>query len=96
MPCWLRPCSKYIPEMLKTYMLVASPGLLERPSYPPHVSLEEFRYKIFVSGKSGVGKTSSIAKLTGNEVPTSHSETPGRWQHMPITFCIHFENYFIF
>ncbi|XP_013397888.1 REM2- and Rab-like small GTPase 1 [Lingula anatina] len=52
-------------------------GLLERPSFPPHLAPEEYRFKIFVCGKSGVGKTSTISKLSGNEVPSIHSETPG-------------------
>ncbi|XP_064599239.1 ciliogenesis and planar polarity effector 2-like [Liolophura sinensis] len=52
-------------------------GLLEKPSFPPHLMPEECRYKIFLVGRSGVGKTSTVAKLAGNEVPQVHSETPG-------------------
>lgn len=50
-------------------------GLLERPPLSPHV--EEASYKLFVAGKSGVGKTATVSKLTGNELPKTHCETPG-------------------
>ena len=52
---------------------------------PSQYSLEQYPYKVFVSGKSGVGKTSTVAKLTGNEIPATHSETPGElitYNHM--------------
>ncbi|KAL5015410.1 hypothetical protein ScPMuIL_009680 [Solemya velum] len=52
-------------------------GLLERPILPGGVSAEHVRYKLFVVGKGGVGKTSTIAKLAGNELPQTHCETPG-------------------
>ncbi|KAK2148856.1 hypothetical protein LSH36_479g00002 [Paralvinella palmiformis] len=52
-------------------------GLLEKPVPPSQYTLEEYPYKVFVSGKSGVGKTSTVAKLTGNDIPATHSETPG-------------------
>ncbi|XP_035163761.2 ciliogenesis and planar polarity effector 2 isoform X2 [Callithrix jacchus] len=52
-------------------------GLLERPVLPPPVSIDTASYKIFVSGKSGVGKTALVAKLAGLEVPVLHHETPG-------------------
>ncbi|XP_041378274.1 ciliogenesis and planar polarity effector 2-like [Gigantopelta aegis] len=52
-------------------------GLLERPTFPPSLTPEDVKYKIFVVGKSGVGKTSTVAKLSGNEIPAVHSETPG-------------------
>ncbi len=54
------------------------PGLLQRPNITSQPALEEFVYKIFVSGKAGVGKTSTVAILAGTEVPSTHSETPGR------------------
>ncbi|XP_022090317.1 REM2- and Rab-like small GTPase 1 isoform X2 [Acanthaster planci] len=52
-------------------------GSLERPSLPPHLIPELVSYKVFLSGKAGVGKTSTVAKLVGIPVPTTHSETPG-------------------
>lgn len=52
-------------------------GLLEKPAFPHGLKLEVFEYKIFVSGKAGVGKTSAVAKLSGNNVPATHCETPG-------------------
>uniref|UniRef100_A0A8D0MR86 Ciliogenesis and planar polarity effector 2 n=1 Tax=Sus scrofa TaxID=9823 RepID=A0A8D0MR86_PIG len=52
-------------------------GLLERPVLPPPVAVDTASYKIFVSGKSGVGKTALVAKLAGLEVPVVHHETTG-------------------
>lgn len=52
-------------------------GLLERPVFPPPVAIDTASYKIFVSGKSGVGKTALVAKLAGLEVPVVHHETTG-------------------
>ncbi|XP_075696688.1 ciliogenesis and planar polarity effector 2-like [Rhinoderma darwinii] len=52
-------------------------GLVERPVLSPQHPADVASYKIFVSGKSGVGKTSLIAKLCGLEVPTMHHETTG-------------------
>ncbi|XP_064137419.1 ciliogenesis and planar polarity effector 2 isoform X1 [Loxodonta africana] len=52
-------------------------GLLERPMLPPSVAVDTASYKIFVSGKSGVGKTALVAKLAGLEVPIVHHETTG-------------------
>ncbi|XP_042525686.1 ciliogenesis and planar polarity effector 2 isoform X3 [Dipodomys spectabilis] len=52
-------------------------GLLERPVLPPPVAIDTASYKIFVSGKSGVGKTALVAKLAGLEVPVAHHETTG-------------------
>lgn len=37
----------------------------------------EVKYKLFFVGKSGVGKTSTVAKLSGNNLSSMHSETPG-------------------
>ena len=44
---------------------------------PPAVAIDTACYKIFVSGKSGVGKTALVAKLAGLEVPVVHHETIG-------------------
>ena len=52
-------------------------GFLERPSLPPNLIPDVVSYKVILRGKAGVGKTSTIAKLVGLQVPTSHSETPG-------------------
>uniref|UniRef100_A0A8B9P9V0 Ciliogenesis and planar polarity effector 2 n=1 Tax=Apteryx owenii TaxID=8824 RepID=A0A8B9P9V0_APTOW len=52
-------------------------GLLERPVLPPPLATATAAYKLFVSGKSGVGKTALVAKLVGAEVPAAHHETLG-------------------
>ncbi|XP_069804104.1 ciliogenesis and planar polarity effector 2-like [Dendropsophus ebraccatus] len=52
-------------------------GLIERPVLPPQFPADVASYKIFVCGKSGVGKTSLVAKLCGLEVPIMHHETTG-------------------
>ncbi|KAK3095753.1 hypothetical protein FSP39_018594 [Pinctada imbricata] len=52
-------------------------GLLEKPMIGVHCPTDEVKYKVFLVGKSGVGKTSTVAKISGNAVPTAHSETPG-------------------
>ncbi|CAH1239612.1 RSG1 [Branchiostoma lanceolatum] len=52
-------------------------GLLERPSLSPQQEPETVSYKIYLAGKSGVGKTATVAKLAGIEVPPTHQETPG-------------------
>ncbi|XP_051027369.1 ciliogenesis and planar polarity effector 2 [Acomys russatus] len=52
-------------------------GLLERPVLSLSVVIDTASYKIFVSGKSGVGKTALVAKLAGLEVPVVHHETTG-------------------
>ncbi|XP_011637037.1 REM2- and Rab-like small GTPase 1 isoform X2 [Pogonomyrmex barbatus] len=50
-------------------------GILERPSLPS--SIEEVTYKIFVIGRSGVGKTSVIARLAGVLDSNNYMETNG-------------------
>uniref|UniRef100_A0A1B6E9Q8 REM2- and Rab-like small GTPase 1 n=1 Tax=Clastoptera arizonana TaxID=38151 RepID=A0A1B6E9Q8_9HEMI len=50
-------------------------GVLERPSIP--ASVEEVCYKLFFVGKSGVGKTTSIARLAGTHVSSLYVETSG-------------------
>ncbi|XP_072046638.1 ciliogenesis and planar polarity effector 2-like [Amphiura filiformis] len=52
-------------------------GLLERPVFSLQVAMETASYKLFITGKAGVGKSSTVAKLTGQSVPTTHNETPG-------------------
>uniref|UniRef100_A0A1A8GBV5 Ciliogenesis and planar polarity effector 2 n=1 Tax=Nothobranchius korthausae TaxID=1143690 RepID=A0A1A8GBV5_9TELE len=52
-------------------------GLLESPVMAPHVAVDTFPYKIFISGKSGVGKTAFAARLAGLSIPNMHHETTG-------------------
>ncbi|KAJ8021463.1 REM2- and Rab-like small GTPase 1 [Holothuria leucospilota] len=52
-------------------------GFLERPAIAPQITPELKFFKIRLIGKSGVGKTSTVAKLTGQPAPRSHCETPG-------------------
>uniref|UniRef100_A0A8C7E2F5 Ciliogenesis and planar polarity effector 2 n=1 Tax=Naja naja TaxID=35670 RepID=A0A8C7E2F5_NAJNA len=57
--------------------LPSSAGLLERPVLAPQAAADVAAYKVFVSGKSGVGKSALVAKLAGLEVPLVHHETTG-------------------
>ncbi|KAJ6656877.1 hypothetical protein lerEdw1_003208 [Lerista edwardsae] len=52
-------------------------GLVERPGLSPQAAADTVSYKIFVSGRNGVGKTALVAKLAGLEVPPVHHETTG-------------------
>ncbi|XP_036388080.1 ciliogenesis and planar polarity effector 2 [Megalops cyprinoides] len=52
-------------------------GLLEAPVLPPNLSVDTVRYKVFISGKSGVGKTALAARLAGLDIPSMHYETTG-------------------
>ncbi|XP_052648360.1 ciliogenesis and planar polarity effector 2 [Harpia harpyja] len=52
-------------------------GLLERPALPPNLAVPTVTYKLFLSGKSGVGKTALVATLAGTPVPPIHHETLG-------------------
>ncbi|XP_068598429.1 ciliogenesis and planar polarity effector 2 [Brachionichthys hirsutus] len=52
-------------------------GLLETPVMPPHMAVDTVHYKIFISGKSGVGKTALAAHLAGLNIPKMHYETTG-------------------
>ncbi|XP_072539204.1 ciliogenesis and planar polarity effector 2 isoform X2 [Salminus brasiliensis] len=52
-------------------------SLLEAPVMPPHLKADIVRYKVFISGKSGVGKTALAARLTGHHIPNMHYETTG-------------------
>lgn len=54
---------------------------MDKPVLPLNITADEVKYKILLVGKSGIGKTSTIAKLSGNEIPATHSETPGN--HYP-------------
>ncbi|XP_015605236.1 REM2- and Rab-like small GTPase 1 isoform X2 [Cephus cinctus] len=50
-------------------------GILERPPLPS--SIEEVTYKIFIIGRSGVGKTSVVSRLAGNVGYSGYFETNG-------------------
>ncbi|XP_054857515.1 ciliogenesis and planar polarity effector 2 [Eublepharis macularius] len=52
-------------------------GLIERPVLPPLAQADMASYKVFVSGRSGVGKTALVASLGGLQVPSAHHETTG-------------------
>jgi len=43
----------------------------------PSVSPDVFEYKIFLSGKTGVGKSSIAATLAGHDAPSEYHETLG-------------------
>jgi len=51
--------------------------MLEGPMMAPHVAVDTVQYKVFLSGKSGVGKTSLAARLAGLSIPNVHYETTG-------------------
>jgi GTPase SAR1 family protein len=50
-------------------------GILDRPSLPS--SIEEVSYKLHISGRSGVGKTATVARLHGIKCPSTYVETAG-------------------
>ncbi|XP_063273480.1 ciliogenesis and planar polarity effector 2 isoform X2 [Prinia subflava] len=52
-------------------------GLLERPVLPPALAVPTVTYKLFLAGRSGVGKTALVAWLGGTPVPPAHHETLG-------------------
>lgn len=52
---------------------------------PPHVAVDTVHYKIFLSGKSGVGKTALAARLAGLNIPNMHYETTGRPRSMRVS-----------
>lgn len=54
-----------------------SPGLLERPALPPALAVPTVTYKLFLAGRSGVGKTALVAWLGGTPAPSAHHETLG-------------------
>ncbi|RLV89736.1 hypothetical protein DV515_00014721 [Chloebia gouldiae] len=57
--------------------LSPSPGLLERPALPPALAVPTVTYKLFLAGRSGVGKTALVAWLGGTPAPPAHHETLG-------------------
>ncbi|NXD31062.1 CPLN2 protein, partial [Spelaeornis formosus] len=52
-------------------------GLLERPALPPALAVPAVTYKLFLAGRSGVGKSALVAWLAGSAVPLAHHETLG-------------------
>ncbi|PSN54751.1 REM2- and Rab-like small GTPase 1 [Blattella germanica] len=50
-------------------------GILDRPGLPS--SIEEVSYKIYISGRSGIGKTSTVTRLSGVKCSSSYVETTG-------------------
>lgn len=44
---------------------------------PPALAVPTVTYKLFISGKSGVGKTALVATLAGTPAPPVHHETLG-------------------
>ncbi|XP_062853058.1 ciliogenesis and planar polarity effector 2 [Trichomycterus rosablanca] len=52
-------------------------GFLDAPVMPPHLKVDTVRYKVLLSGKSGVGKTTLAARLAGLDMPSMHYETTG-------------------
>uniref|UniRef100_A0A8C4N7K5 Ciliogenesis and planar polarity effector 2 n=1 Tax=Eptatretus burgeri TaxID=7764 RepID=A0A8C4N7K5_EPTBU len=52
-------------------------GLLERPMRSPQQAMDTVSYKIFLMGRSGVGKSATVAKLAGLNEPAVHHGTPG-------------------
>ncbi|XP_061869010.1 ciliogenesis and planar polarity effector 2 [Colius striatus] len=77
-------------------------GVLERPALPPALAAPTVTYKLFLSGKSGVGKTALAATLAGTPAPPVHHETLGietttvywpakpRASGRPVIFQLHF------
>jgi hypothetical protein len=50
-------------------------GILDRPSLPS--SIEEVSYKLYITGRSCVGKTATIARLSGIKYLSTYVETAG-------------------
>jgi len=61
---------------LYTCIIILYTGYLDRPVFDRKI--KEFSYKVILSGKSGSGKTSTVAKLAGHEVQRLYRETPGK------------------
>lgn len=52
-------------------------GLLQRPTYSHKQQMDTYSFKVFVCGKSASGKTATVAKLCGHDLPEGYVETPG-------------------
>nr|XP_009861064.1 LOW QUALITY PROTEIN: ciliogenesis and planar polarity effector 2-like [Ciona intestinalis] len=52
-------------------------GLLERPSLSPSKDIDIIKYKVFLCGKSGGGKTATVANISGCGIPKTVNETGG-------------------
>jgi GTPase SAR1 family protein len=50
-------------------------GLLDRPSLPS--SIDEISYKLHITGRACVGKTATVACLSGIKYPSVYVETAG-------------------
>ncbi|KDR21283.1 REM2- and Rab-like small GTPase 1 [Zootermopsis nevadensis] len=50
-------------------------GVLDRPGLPS--SIEEVSYKLHITGRSSVGKTATVARLSGIKCPSTYTETAG-------------------
>ncbi|KAJ9596900.1 hypothetical protein L9F63_012081 [Diploptera punctata] len=50
-------------------------GILDRPSLPS--SIEEVSYKVFITGRAGIGKTSTVTRLSGIKCSSAYVETAG-------------------
>lgn len=48
---------------------------MDRPGLPS--SIEEVSYKLHITGRSGVGKTATVARLSGIKCPSTYIETAG-------------------
>ncbi|NXX44746.1 CPLN2 protein, partial [Tricholaema leucomelas] len=69
-------------------------SILDSPALPPSSRTITVRYKLFVSGKSGVGKTALVAMLAGVSLLPTHYETRGTevttvyWPAKPVTSIV--------
>jgi GTPase SAR1 family protein len=50
---------------------------LEKPQLKSVAHIDEYEYKIFISGKCGVGKSSTVAHLCSLQTAKQHTETAG-------------------
>ncbi|NXP73031.1 CPLN2 protein, partial [Ramphastos sulfuratus] len=69
-------------------------SILESPALPSGSGALTIPYKLFVSGKSGVGKTALVAMLAGVCILPTHYETRGTevttvyWPAKPVTSIV--------